>query len=140
MKTAVEKATWFLETFGLELHSISVKPVPCPQSPPSHESAGASEDVISLRFSGQKQPESSVRQTLYLLERFGVSDKFYHELLMRFPSLPRLYSVKRTRQLLTEEVEYERLPPLHCETYRSFEETLKAVMTREVCQLINTII
>ena len=33
-----------------------------------------------------------VQQVLYLLERFGISDQFYHELSMINPSLPRYCS------------------------------------------------
>ena len=37
----------------------------------------------------------TVKETLYLLERFGVSDECYHELAMLHPQLPRLYKIKK---------------------------------------------
>ena len=33
--------------------------------------------------------DQAIAQTLYLLEHFGVSDEFYHELTILYPSLSR---------------------------------------------------
>ena len=49
-------------------------PPPPPPPPPTRQTIPSSE---------------ALAQTLYLLERFGVSDEFYHELAMAHPSLPR---------------------------------------------------
>ena len=54
------------------------------QSPSvSAQSPSASTDNSTVEF------DKKIYQTLYLLERFGVSDQFYHELLMINPTLPR---------------------------------------------------
>ena len=96
LKTAVEKALWFVESFGLDVQSITVKTSEGkPIELPMHESTTDEND-------------DSVRQILYLLERFGVSDEFYHELSMAHPSLPRSHLVKKSRQLLTETIELKR--------------------------------
>lgn len=84
-------------SFGLQLQSVSVKlavPSPLPLPPLSTTSSINSvctdDRVIDLRFQPEEEVDkSSMRQTLYLLDRFGVSDEFYHELSMRFPALPR---------------------------------------------------
>ena len=83
-KESATKALWFAETFGLEVESIATKTI----------SAG-NEVVIPLASQQGNCPfmasssstaptdrncHSKVMQTLYLLERFGVSDHFYHEL------------------------------------------------------------
>ena len=46
-----------------------------------------------LPVSPAPESDDSLAQTLYLLERFGVSDEFYHELAMVHPSLPRLFNI-----------------------------------------------
>ena len=91
-----------MESFGLDLQSISVK-----------TSQGK---VIETPMESTTTDvnDDSVRQTLYLLERFGVSDDFYHELSMANSSLPRSHLVKKSRQLLTGTVELERLPGPYC--------------------------
>ena len=35
-----------------------------------------------------------LKEVLFLLEQFGVSDEFYHELTQILPAFPRLYKVK----------------------------------------------
>ena len=42
--------------------------------------------------------EANLR-VLYLLDRFGVSDKFYQELSMLFSELPRSNAVKKARMI-----------------------------------------
>ena len=76
VKMAVEKALWFMGSLGLQLQSVSMKPVPSPlPSPPlsttsSTNSVCADDRVIDLRFQSEEEVDkSSVRQTLYLLDR-----------------------------------------------------------------------
>ena len=120
LKTAVEKELWFMESFGLDLQSISVK------------TSQGKVIEIPMESTTTDVNDDSVRQTLHLLERFGVSDDFYHELSMANSSLPRSHLVKKSRQLLTGTVELERLPGPYCGAYRSFEATLKAALAHEV--------
>lgn len=82
-KQSATKALWFAETFGLEVESITAR-----------TSNDGNELVIPLSSEGNhpsvvpatstapsdRNSHSNVMQTLYLLERFGVSDEFYHEL------------------------------------------------------------
>ena len=63
-------------------------------------------------------------QTLYLLDRFGVGDAFYHELTMLQPELPRSYKVKRARADLNNTVDIENIPGFDG-AFRPFESTLK---------------
>ena len=41
--------------------------------------------------------KTTIHQVLYLLDRFGISDEFYHEIAMIFPSLPWSHHVKDFR-------------------------------------------
>lgn len=52
----------------------------------------------------------AVMNTLYLLDRFGVSDQFYHELSMIYPSLEHSYRVKEALTTLNSDVVIHNLP------------------------------
>ena len=75
----------------------------------------------------------SIHETLSLLEKFGVSDEFYHELSMHHPSLARSYKVKQLRKELTSEVEVIRLPKPFDGAYRPFLPMLSTVFEYQVC-------
>ena len=72
--SAAESALWFAESFGLIPASVNVR----------------TSEVISVPLSDSEQPSTTPEcrevdeyvalQTLYILDRFGVSDEFYHEL------------------------------------------------------------
>ena len=74
--SAAESALWFAESFGLIPESLNVR-------------TSGSGEVISVPLSDSEQPSTTPEcrqvdeyvalQTLYLLDRFGVSDEFYHE-------------------------------------------------------------
>ena len=77
-KSAAEGALWFAESFGLIPECLDAR-------------VSGSEDRVKIplmeeQVSQAKQPktrqvdEAVAIQTLYLLDQFGVSDEFYHEL------------------------------------------------------------
>ena len=91
VKMAVEKALRFMGSLGLQLQSVSMKPVPSPlPSPPlsttsSTNSVCTDDRVIDLHFQPEEEVDKLfVHQTLYLLDRFGVSDEFYHDVSDEF--------------------------------------------------------
>ena len=89
----------------------------------------------SSQSSSSCNPHSKeVHQVLYLLDRFAISDQFYHELAMINPSLPRSYQVKKARNLLTSNVKIKRLPKPHFGCYRPLRECLIATISAEVCE------
>ncbi len=74
-KSSVEKVLWFATSFGLEIVSLTNRT--------------SQSEIITFSFGDSTAPvqpasppidETVIMQTLYLLERFGVSDEFYHEL------------------------------------------------------------
>ena len=75
-------------------------------------------------------------QTFYLLDRFGVSDQFYHELAMVHPELPRSYHMKNLRSVLSGCVEVEPLSPLYYGAIRPFTDFLKAAVTFELLYIL----
>ena len=75
-KDNVDKALWFADSFGLVPESLTVR-------------AATSGVITTVDLKPRQQPSpqavistdsGKIMQTLYLLERFGVSDEFYHEL------------------------------------------------------------
>lgn len=85
LRESTEKALWFVESFGLSMESDTMRDQ-------------LSDAPLVLTYGEQSSPapsyppmpsDQALFQTLYLLERFGVSDEFYHELSIAHPSLPR---------------------------------------------------
>ena len=81
-KESATKALWFAETFGLEVESITTRTsndgqlvIPISSQQGNHPSVVPA----SSKAPTDRNCHSYVMQTLYLLERFGVSDEFYHE-------------------------------------------------------------
>lgn len=73
-----------------------------------------------------------VNQILYLLDRFGISDQFYHELSMLHKELPRSYEVKKARAAITLNVELRRLPRPYFGCYRPLKQCLIDAISAEV--------
>eukprot|EP00731_Ephydatia_muelleri_P007579 Em0003g1827a len=65
-------------------------------------------------------------QALYLIDRFNVGDKFYHELSMVLPNLPRSYQIKQVRTELNSSLRSKtyRVPEPHHGVYCSITELL----------------
>ena len=75
---AADAALWFGESFGLVPAQLTVR-------------SSVNDESLTIQLGGTSSPlpntplarkidEFSAMQTLYLLDRFGVSDEFYHEL------------------------------------------------------------
>ena len=83
-KESATKALWFAETFGLEVESITTKTISAGNEVviPLASQQGNCPSMASSSSTAptDRNCHSNVMQTLYLLERFGVSDEFYHEL------------------------------------------------------------
>ena len=86
IKTAAEQALCFIDSFGLSVEKVVLK--------------STNDEVVELNYSSSPlslptgtggtdlDADTSVDETLYLLEKFGVSDECYHELIMLHPNLP----------------------------------------------------
>ena len=72
-----------------------------------------------------------IMEVLFLLEKFDVSDEFYHELSMILP-LPRSYKVKRLRSDISHSVDIKRVPEPAIGAYRPVSEFLKALILDQV--------
>ena len=68
--------------------------------------------------------QQNMLQILYLLDRFGVGNLFYHELAMLYPSFPRLHTVKGARTQLDSKLYIFRTTAPYNGAYQSFKVTL----------------
>ena len=103
----------------------------------------STDEQVELSYEDSPGPSSSlststegdqmaIHQVLYLLERFGISDQFYHELTMTNPTLPRSYKVKRARESISSQIELKRLPQPYHGCYRSLKECIASAILAEV--------
>ena len=90
-------ALWFIDTYGLKLDSLTLK-----------DDKG---DSHGIHFSSISQSDkSTLEKILYLLDRFYVSDAFYHELSVICDGLPKSYLIKQLRGRMNTICHVEQTP------------------------------
>ena len=97
--TRAETAIWFAKAFGLELQSLKVKEA---KTGKTHEVNAETKTDEPGEHSTSQTGMSRVEQILYLLDKFCVSDEFYHELSMIENGLPRSYLIKQCKNNLNK--------------------------------------
>ena len=102
--TRAETAMWFAKAFGLKLESLKVKEA---KTGKTHEvNAETKTDEPGEHSTSQNEitdgEMSRVELILYLLDKFCVSDEFYHELSMIENGLPRPYLIKQCKNNLNK--------------------------------------
>ena len=122
VEESAREALEFLPSYGLIAESLKV-----------HTSAGKSISIaLSPDAEGVNTPDScSNLRVLYLLDKFGVSDSFYHELCMIFSDLPRSHGIKKARIELNRSMTLHRIDGFEG-AYRPFEEILCELISRMV--------
>ena len=134
---------WFTDSFNIDILGIIFKTKTSNENitlnynnPTSSstitDSSLSSFDTSSSSNSISTESQAQLRQILYLLDRFAVSDEFYHELSMVAPTLPKSYKIKKVRELLNNNVELKRLPSPYSGCYRSVTECLHECLLAEV--------
>ena len=84
VKSRAECALWFLHMYGLKLDSLTLK--------------DDKEEQHGINFGSLSDSEKhSLEKVLYLLDRFYVSDAWYHELSVVCDGLPKSYLIKQLR-------------------------------------------
>lgn len=122
IKTAAERALSFVSTFGLTLEKVVLK------SSSNNEIEINYHSPSSSRSTSVSQSES-IDETLYLLEKFGVSDEFYHEQAMLHPQFPRSYKVKNARRDISGVIDLTPLPPPFSGAYRPLKEFISLLLS-----------
>ena len=120
-----ETALWFSKAFGLELESLKVK----------ETDTGKTHDITAEMKAGKpgENPTSQagsdadmsrIETILYLLDKFCVSDEFYHELSMIENGIPRSYLIKQCRNNLDKLCHVKSTPGTYEGAQISFESLL----------------
>ena len=126
--TFSKQALWFTESFGLvpdyvQMHKAQsgspVKVTLCENYPTPSPSAPSENDY------------AKVRQILYILDRFAVSDEAYHELSVS-SSLPSIHRLKEARSSLNASLDLKRLQGDNPGAYRPLVDALKQEISRIV--------
>ena len=71
-------------------------------------------------------------ETLFLLERFGVSDECYHKMTQLFPRLPHSYEVKNERKDISQSIELKELPSKYKGAYKPVCKFIGAILSDKV--------
>ena len=77
LKTNVEKALWFTETFGLSLNSVTFSGKDGPKHTLSYEKS-AKKSFKDL----PEEEKDKLKSVLFILDKFCIGDAAYHELTM----------------------------------------------------------
>lgn len=136
VRKRAQQALHFLNLFGLTLETLKVKDengtnYNLGSSSQSNNNDGNSNSGYNGLSEGDK---GKVEQILFLLDKFGVGDEFYHEVTMtkQGEELPRSYLVKQLRSSLNTSCHISRTPgPAYGAQY-SFEDFL---VSRVACQV-----
>ena len=130
LKEGCKTALWFGNTFNIDLVSIVFR-------------TRISNQSITLDYATQNQSNitsddmTSIHQVLFLLDRFAISDEFYHEMSMLFPFLPRSHTVKAACQRISNSIIVLRLPDPYFGAYRPLTPCLQEVLKAQVSTCIN---
>ena len=87
LREGIKDALWFCDSFGLNFKRKTEKLVEIHYDKTSDSN-----------FDEADTTDDQVLAILYLLDRYGVSDQFYHEVSMVNPFIPRSYVIKRARE------------------------------------------
>ena len=130
-KTKAGQALWFAGSFGLELDFMQ-----------AHTRDGKeikiklSEKDTTAKVGSSSNDNGKIKQILYLLDKFGVGDEFYHELSVIDLTLPRSYQVKKKRTSLNSSMDIQHIPGFEA-AHRPLLTTLQEEISRLVSILFN---
>ncbi len=129
LRNECKRALWFADSFNVDI----IKIVARTKTTNEEISLPMSSPPFDIPTSSQPSHDSEqLHQMLYLLDRFAVSDEFYHQLSMVNRSLPKSYKIKEARQRINSNIELKRLPKPYSGCYRSFKRCLEEAIITEV--------
>ncbi|KXJ10506.1 hypothetical protein AC249_AIPGENE18777 [Exaiptasia diaphana] len=108
LKTGVERALWFADTYGLKLSSASF----CDENGTKHDMT-FNNTTASKKFKDLPEDEQNkLKQILFIQDKFCIGEAAYHELCMTpsGESLPRTYLIRQCKESLDNLCHIERTP------------------------------
>lgn len=130
LKTAVERALWFAETFGLKLTSASF----CDENGKDYD-MNFSDTPRTKAFKDLPEDEQAkLKQILFIQDKFCVGEAAYHELTMTEAGegLPRSYLIRQCKESLNDMCHIERTPGKAEGAQVNFVEELTKVLRNHV--------
>ena len=124
IKHGSEQALSFVKTFGLSVEKVVLRS-PTKIVELTYDLPESSAGCSSSSSTAADKETGNVDETLFLLERFGVSDECYHEMTQLFPELPRSYVVKNERKDISQSIELKELPSKYKELIDQYVSLLK---------------
>lgn len=135
IREATKKALWFLDSFNVDLSTIILKSkssdykITLTYSNDESDPSLDTDTVDTVTTHPELLPCSKVDEILFLLDCFGVSDEFYHELSMSHQSLPRWHLIKQRRKSISSNIPINRLPQPYFGCYRSLSKYITEILT-----------
>ena len=129
LKTNVEKALWFTETFGLSLNSVTFSGKDGPKHTLSYEKS-AKKSFKDL----SEEEKDKLKSVLFILDKFCIGDAAYHELTMCTggEDLPRSYLIKQCKDDLNKMCHITRTPGAAAGAQLDFDAELESVLKKQV--------
>ena len=100
-----------------------------------HSTSGKMIHIHLTDDAASEKDDNMDLRVLYILDRYGIGDAFYHELAMLFSELPRSHSIKKARTDLNHTMQLTRIPGYEG-AYRSFERSL----CEQLSNMVNIIV
>lgn len=132
VKTRIEQALWFAESFGLTLDEVSLiddmgKP---------HTISFGEKTKKNYQHLPEKE-QDKVKAILFIVDKFCIGDAAYHELTLsgNGEDLPRSYLVKQCRGNLNDLCHIERTPGLASGAQLDFKDELITVLRKHIVSL-----
>jgi len=132
LKERAECAFWFAKSFGLDITCLKFKDA---KSNETYSFDYHTSTTISNGDGENKTAEatvelsdsenSQIEQILFLLDKFFISDEFYHELTVTYEDMPRSYLIKQKRSDLNKLTHIESVPGTYPGAQCHFEELLR---------------
>ena len=121
LKDRVEKALWFAKSFGVTFEDITCT-----------DNSGKKYDLLGnnkSRFGILPEFEKDkVKNILFILDQFCISDEAYHELTVQNNSMVKSYLIKQCRENLNNIFSIKQTPGLHSGAQLDLFETLDRLL------------
>ena len=129
LKTNVERALWFTESFGLTLNSVTFS-----GDDDSNPTLCFEENGTKGFHDLSEEDQDKVKSVLFLLDKFCIGDAAYHELTMCSggEDLPRSYLIKQCKDDLNKLCHITRTPGVAPGAQLDFATELESVLRKQV--------
>ncbi|CAC5424465.1 unnamed protein product [Mytilus coruscus] len=116
VKSNIKNALWFSESYGLQPTNVIF-----------HDSLGSS---VNLELGINNTDMKKMKEVLFIMDRFKISDQAYHEVATISDTLPKLHSIINIRDNMTNNLEIYKTPGNTFGAYVSLRTELRKMMEK----------